>query len=341
MRLSLVLLVVLCFSVLIQARRLLPDNHVFNQDISGLLPKNTSDAVMAFLATQNGGAWPNDFQADNSFLLLHADATTPFVNIGSTSYGDCDNFKPPSGFPLPAGGGIEGTAPPSYSCDTAEDCHLLVVDKANGFFYEAYKANVVSNQLETVCALQYCMSYDYPGFLGDQCTSADAAGYAISPLLFTVDEISDGVIDHALRMTLPNEWFGEGYVAPATHGTKTTSYVVHSTDPDAPFYGYRFRLKNSFSDNTLPSAAQIIITALKKYGIYLADGGNFALMMANDAISETGMLYSDFGLGTQTLKFKLTVSDFEVVQSDGPVQPVTQNCNPLPPPSSCSGGGSA
>lgn len=66
-------------------------------------------------------------------------------------------------------------------------------------------------------------------------------------------------------MTLPNAWFREGYVAPATHGTT----ISHTSDPRGPLYGYRFRLKQDFNDTTFNAAAKIVITAMKHYGACL------------------------------------------------------------------------
>jgi len=76
---------------------------------------------------------------------------------------------------------------------------------------------------------------------GDQCTSADAAGFPIAPLLFTADEVAAGEIAHAIRFILPNNRVrARSMVRPATHGTNTTG------DANAPPYGVHFRLRADF-----------------------------------------------------------------------------------------------
>src|SRR5260221_4433335 len=97
---------------------------------------------------------------------------------------------------------------------------------------------------------------------GDQCTSADAAGYPIAPLLFTADEVAAGHIDHAIRFILPNNRVRIGYTRPATHGTNTTGGSA------APPYGVHLRLRADYPISSLPSAgAKVVARAMQKYGM--------------------------------------------------------------------------
>jgi serine/threonine-protein kinase len=141
---------------------------------------------------------------------------------------------------------------------------------------------------------------------GDCCTSADAAGLPIAAHMFSADDIAAGVIPHALRFILPNSLMRERiYVRPATHSTPTTS-----GPPSAPPYGARLRLKASYDASGLNSAAQVIATALKQYGMILSDGGEITFTATNDRFTEHKWV--DVGLGPGDLK-SLQWSDFEVV----------------------------
>jgi hypothetical protein len=97
-------------------------------------------------------------------------------------------------------------------------------------------------------------------------TSADAAGLPIFPGLARWDEAKRGVIDHALRFTAART--RRAYVWPARH------FASSSTDPSLPPMGLRVRLKASFDIRPFPRQARIVLTALKRYGMILADNGS-------------------------------------------------------------------
>ena len=97
-------------------------------------------------------------------------------------------------------------------------------------------------------------------------TSADAAGLPIFPGLARYDEVRRGVIDHALRFTAART--RRAYLWPARH------YASSSTDPALPPMGLRVRLKASFDVRPFPRQAQIVLVALKRYGMLLADNGS-------------------------------------------------------------------
>jgi hypothetical protein len=97
-------------------------------------------------------------------------------------------------------------------------------------------------------------------------TSADAAGLPIFPGLARYDEVRRGVIDHALRFTAART--RRAYLWPARH------YASSSTDPALPPMGLRVRLKASFDVRPFPRQARIVLVALKRYGMLLADNGS-------------------------------------------------------------------
>lgn len=96
-------------------------------------------------------------------------------------------------------------------------------------------------------------------------TSADAAGLSILPGLVRYAEVKAGAIRHAIRFTAHAT---RGYVWPARHQTSSPD------DPARPPFGLRFRLKSGFDISGYPAEMQVILTAMKKYGLILADNGS-------------------------------------------------------------------
>jgi serine/threonine-protein kinase len=157
-----------------------------------------------------------------------------------------------------------------------------------------------------------------PAGRGENCTSADAAGYPIAPLLFNADEVARGEIGHAIRFILPNSRIRNGvYVHPATHSTSAAS-----APSPAPPYGARFRLRADFPLATLPSeAARVVARALQRYGMFLADGGSVTLTAQSDRF--TTAKWSGL-LASRDLE-AIQVSDFEMVDG-GTRIPYTGDC---------------
>ncbi len=195
-----------------------------------------------------------------------------------------------------------------YSCPVREqDCHYIVVDRDHSKLYEAYQASYDGHALTATFLAIWDLNRVYPpSGRGDQCTSADAAGFPIAPLLFNADELARGHIDHAIRFILPNNRIRAGvFVHPATHAGGPEG-------PDtAPPYGVHLRLKSSYDVSHLKPAARVVAVAMQKYGMFLADGGSIALTAQND--QDTTTKYSDVGFDPGDLS-SLKVTDFEVVQ---------------------------
>jgi len=188
-----------------------------------------------------------------------------------------------------------------------------------------WRANIAGATFNGGCLAVWDITRDYwkpnpPHFArGEQCSSADAAGYPIAALLFTPDEVKSGALNHAIRFILPNDRIRKGeYVHPATHsgagkGTPT---------PDGVPYGARLRLKSTFNLASLPNeGARVVARALQRHGMFLADGGNIALTAQADTYSATKW---DGLLGPRDLA-ALKVSDFEMVDG-GPRVPLTLDC---------------
>jgi serine/threonine-protein kinase len=291
-----------------------PPSSIWTQDISHAPLDPKSSDMIAWLA--DAGGWgSNRMQVDFGLRVLQANAGTPRVPFkGPSNFADSDQL---STIPLPAGGGLEGL--PGYQCPSqSDDCHLIVVDRGQGKLYEAYQANLAESVVHAGFIAVWDLNRVYPpSGRGDQCTSADAAGFPIAPLVFNADELAAGSINHAIRFTLPNPRIrAHVFVHPATHAGAPRGPV------NAPPMGVRFRLKASFDMSRLTPAAQVVARAMQKYGMFLSDGGNIALTAQNDADTKTK--YSDMDFGSHDLA-DLKVTDFEVVDMGTPIR-LTDEC---------------
>jgi hypothetical protein len=147
------------------------------------------------------------------------------------------------------------------------DRHALMVDPATCALYELYDAHYRPHNASTAgSGAIWNLRSDRLRPAG--WTSADAAGLPILPGLVNYDEVMSGHVDHAIRVTA--ETTSTRYLWPARHQAGSTS------NPDDPPMGARFRLKAGF---TLPAsrcarACQVVIRAMKTYGLILADNGS-------------------------------------------------------------------
>jgi hypothetical protein len=284
-------------------------------DVSGLTPDARSDAIIKALTAAGGWGGGNALQIDFSIPLFFGDSNTPRQTIvapsGGYCYGGTDCDTVPMQMPIPAGGNAEGST--SYTCDVTGktngqgDCHVLVVESDHKLLYELYNSTQVSGGIAALGAFVWDLTKAYPdNERGDQCTSADAAGFPIAGLLPTADEVAAGQVKHAIRFILPNERMKDhAYVHPASHAGAPSS-----SDPNAPPYGVRFRLKASFDETKYSAGAKVILDAMKTYGMLLSDGGNVALTFADDRT--TASKWADQGIQADTFA-ALAVGDFEVV----------------------------
>jgi serine/threonine-protein kinase len=285
----------------------------WNRDVSTATKATNSARIIAALKAAGGWGNSNRFQIDFDLDVLAATSSTPHVAFQPTDdwYDpDCDT----EAVPLPTGGNLEGET--GYACTNDGDCHLLVSDPAHAKLYEMWRANV-TDAFRGGCLAVWHTGQTYTRALrGMQCTSADAAGYPIAPLLFTADEVKRGSIDHAIRFILPNNRMKKGFVPPATHGTGTTG------TGDAPYYGVHLRLRANYPIASLPTeGARVVARALQKYGMYHADGGNIALTAQSDR--HTTAKWSGL-LGSRDLA-ALKVDDFEVIDH-GAATALTYDC---------------
>jgi hypothetical protein len=273
----------------------------WNQDVSDAPVARDSPSILAALRASGGWGYGDRLFVDFSFQLLHADASTPrraFTPTTDFYAPDCDHAP----VPVPPGGNLEGEA--GYTCDGGGDCHLIVLDEGAGELYEMWRADLEPS-FRGGCLAVWDMHHAYGEELrGDQCASADAAGFPIAPLLFTADEVAAGEIPHAIRFVLPSDRIGRGFVRPATHA------IDMGGAPNAPPFGFHLRLRADYPIDALPSeGARVVARALQRYGMYHADRGEIALTALSDR--RTAAKWKGL-LGDRDLA-ALEIEDFEVV----------------------------
>ncbi len=155
-------------------------------------------------------------------------------------------------------------APIEGGSSSTGDRHAIALDTDNCILYEIYDAHPQSASWQGGSgAIFHLQSH---ALRPATWTSADAAGLPIFPGLVRYDEVAAGEIRHAIRFTVPQTQ--KAYVWPARH------YASSLTGAQYPPMGARFRLKASFDISHFSAANQIILTALKRYGMILADNGS-------------------------------------------------------------------
>jgi len=154
-----------------------------------------------------------------------------------------------------------------------EDRHGIVLDPVGRKHYEFYRLTRTDKGWHADQASIFDLSSNK--LRPDGWTSSDAAGLPILPAIVRHDEIKRGVIDHALRFTVRRS--RRAYVYPATH------FASKLTDENLPRMGERFRLRKDFDTSKLSPEVRVILEALKRYGMLMADNGmDWGLSVSGD-----------------------------------------------------------
>jgi len=185
----------------------------------------------------------------------------PYVEVGKdqpmvhVSYGGYPQESDPGPFPIP----------PSAQPDPSLDRHVIVVDRERGFLYELFQgAPNGDGSWRASNGARWNLRSNHTRPL--RWTSADAAGLPIFPGLVRWDEVDSGTIDHALRFIVGHSQ--RGFVWPATHAAGTCP-----TGSSCPPMGLRVRLKKDVDISGFSRRMQVILQALKRYGMIVADNG--------------------------------------------------------------------
>jgi hypothetical protein len=174
----------------------------------------------------------------------------------------------PGPYPIPPNAPVEGqpVGQPN-SAGFGGDRHVLVVDESTCTLYETFDSWPVNGGQSWTAGSGAIFNLNSNALRPETWTSADAAGLPIFPGLVRYSEVvQQGVIDHALRFTVSRT--RASYIHPATH--EASSYH----DYDLPPMGMRFRMKASYDCSWASAEVRVICTALKKYGMFVADNGS-------------------------------------------------------------------
>jgi len=239
-----------------------PADNIWNVPVENLpLDANSSTYVAAMGATFKAhadfgsGIWPDP----GGFPIGIPYTTVPGTQATSTVIFQWPGESNVGPYPIPPNVPIEGDP------NGDGDRHILIVDRDHCKLYELYAAHKVGNQWYAGSGAIFELNSN--ALRPDTWTSADAAGLPMLPGLVRYDEVASGEINHAIRFT--SNTSKAAYVWPARH------QAPYNTQAGSPPMGQRFRLKASFViDSRFSPEVQVILRAMKKYGLILADNGS-------------------------------------------------------------------
>ena len=238
-----------------------PADNAWNQDISAATVDPRSDSYINFIGSAvslhpDFGSGKHQGSYIGIPYSVVGSSQSP-VNILFNAYGDESD---PGPMPIPANAHIEGYPNPGTG-----DRHVLILDNNNCWLYELFGSSVNADGSWNAASAAV---WDLQNYTQRPLawTSADAAGLPVFPGLIRYDEVAGGQIAHALRFTLQHST--AAYVLPATH------WAPNSSARFAPPMGMRLRLKAHFDISRFSATNQVILKALKQYGMILADNGS-------------------------------------------------------------------
>jgi hypothetical protein len=228
-----------------------PPDNVWNADVSSL-PVHPRSADWVSAIGTDVGLHPDFGTRKIGIPYAVAPSTQAAVPITFTAYGDESD---PGPYPVPR------TAP----IERGSDRHVLVVQAGTCRLYELFAAHRRGRAAWRAASGAF-WDLGSNALRPADWTSADAAGLPILPGLVRYDEVASGAITHALRFTAPRTQ--RAYLWPARHEASSDS------DPTLPPMGARFRLRAGVDLSGYSAMNQVILTALQRYGMFLADNGS-------------------------------------------------------------------
>ena len=233
-----------------------PQSNPLNQDISHAPVDPRSAAYIASIGL-TGHLHP-DFGTNPSYGIPYA-VVGPQQHEMSITFTAYNGESDPGPYPIPANARIEG--PPAGE---EGDRHVLVLQRGSCKLFELYAARRSRAGWEADSGAVFNLRSN--ALRPEGWTSADAAGLPILPLLVRYPEVRAGRIGHALRVTV--ERTQRGYIHPATH------FASSNSDVNLPPMGLRLRLKAGYSLAGYHGETLVVLRALKRYGLIVADNGS-------------------------------------------------------------------
>jgi hypothetical protein len=237
-----------------------PANNPWNQRVDKLPVASNSGTIVRSIGVDKG------MHADfGSGLYGGGPIGIPYTTVGKGQkkvkvrfdYADESDKGP---YPVPPNAPIEGGR------SSSGDRHVIVVDRSACKLYELYAAYPVNGGASWRAGSGAIWSLRSNHLRPKGWTSADAAGLPILPGLARYDEVKRGAINHALRFTVSRT--RNTFVYPARHQASSDG------DPSLPPMGLRLRLKASFPVSHYPRQSRIVLRALQRYGMIVADNGS-------------------------------------------------------------------
>lgn len=239
-----------------------PADNIWNTPIDTLPVDPNSAAYVNTIGADaplkmdfGSGIWPPDTGGPIGIPFITVPGSQPKVAV-TFDYEDESDLGP---YPIPPDAPIEGGP------NADGDRHILIIDRDNCILYELFYAYPQTDGTWTAGS-GAIFDLNSNALRPDTWTSADAAGLPILPGLVRYDEVASGEITHALRFTVPQT--RSAYIWPARHEASDL------TGAQYPPMGQYFRLKANYDISGFSPQAQVILRALKKYGMILADNGS-------------------------------------------------------------------
>ncbi len=223
-----------------------PSNNVWNTPIDKL-PVDAHSATYVSTIGTSDPLHP-DYGAGGGIPYTLVNGSQPKLSLGFKYQSD------PGPYPIPSNVAIE----------SGSDAHAIIVDTTNCVLYELFELQKLSNG-SWYAGSGAIFNLNSNALRPNGWTSADAAGFPMLPGLVRYDEVISGHIDHAIAFTAPQT--RNSYIWPARHAASSLSGAQY------PQFGQRFRLKADYDISSFPPHVQVILQALKTYGMLLADNG--------------------------------------------------------------------
>lgn len=238
-------------------RQIFPTTNPWNQPVEELPVDPRSTEIITFIGLDKGlhpdfGANWNGGPFGIPYVVVSGDQARVPVTF------EYDDESDPGPYPIPPNPPIEGGP------NGTGDRHILVVDADRWILYELYAAYPNGNGWRAGSGAIWDLNRNHYRPAG--WTSADAAGLPILPGLVRWDEVELGDIPHAIRFTVRRT--RRAYLHPASH------WASSDTASHLPPMGMRVRLKAGFDISGYPARAQVVLRALKRYGMIVADNGS-------------------------------------------------------------------
>jgi hypothetical protein len=240
-------------------RRAFPEDNPWNQDVSQQPVDPNSSALIAACGIRNlhpdfGTVW-NGAPIGIPYIVVSGNQSKIPVSFYYAEESD------PGPYPIPVSAPIEGGA------SAGGDRHVIVIDRDNWMLYELFDARPIDGGRSWSAGSGAVFDMKTNSLRPEGWTSADAAGLPIFPGLVRYDEVVEQkAIRHALRFTCPTT--RRAYVHPARH------FASSRTDANLPPMGMRVRMKASFDISGFSPNVQVILRAMRTYGMFLADNGS-------------------------------------------------------------------